>query len=115
MLEGEGYQIVSVAIANRVALEGRDFVCIAGPEKRENAANLRGEKPKFSDLVANTGEDEYGDSDRAEILLIRQRMIAGQENFEACLRGGAKQDAVAQAIPLLTAHCGDIMVRKFQR
>jgi hypothetical protein len=59
LLDAEAYQINSLAITYRVALERRDFVCISRPEQRKDAENLRRKESKFLDVVANAGENQH--------------------------------------------------------
>ena len=41
------------------------------------------------------------------------RTIASQENVEACTGSGTKEDTISEAVPLLSADRGNIVVRKF--
>jgi hypothetical protein len=59
LLEREAYQIRSLPITDRVALERRDFVCISRPEERKDAENLRREQPQIVDSIANSGQYEH--------------------------------------------------------
>jgi len=58
LCEGEAYQIESLPITNRVALQRRDFVGIAGLEEWQHASDLRRKESKFLDLEANTGKNQ---------------------------------------------------------
>jgi hypothetical protein len=113
LCEGEAYQIASWSIANRVAFQRCDFVSISGSEERQDAADLRGKEPKFLDVVTNAGENQHRDSNCSKVLLVWQRTIASQEDIEARLGSGTKQDTVAQPVPPPTADGRNIVICKF--
>ena len=41
------------------------------------------------------------------------RTIASHENVEACTGSGTKEDTIPEAVPLLSAYRGNIVIRKF--
>jgi len=59
VLESEAYQIESFPITYRVALQRRDFVCIATFQEWQDAPNLRRKESKSLDVVAYAGENQH--------------------------------------------------------
>ena len=99
----------------RVRALAADFDRLAALDDAERLDDSRDERPQVFHAIPYMHDDDRGNADLWEILLIREIGISSEQHVETGGNSGAEENTVAKAQPFLRVNGSDVEIRQLVR